>query len=89
MDPLADYPHPVLGFNPIRNMVITGTNRILCYGQIIYDDNRVEDDELFSLTLVVRDQSTVTTQVDQQRSSTLVKIINDDGELHLLQICIK
>ena len=79
MDPMADYKPPVKGFNHIMGMVITGTTTVLCYNQIIYDDNHVEDDELFSLTLTVQDQSTMVAQVDPLRNSALVKIVNDDG----------
>ena len=79
MDPMADYKPPVESFNQIMGMVITGTTTVLCYNQTIYDDNRVEDDELFSLTLTVQDQSTMVAQVDPLRSSALFKIVNDDG----------
>ena len=70
MDSLADYPPPVEGFNSIMNMALNGTTRAICYNQTIYDDNRVEDDELFSLTLIVQDGSAIVTQVDPQLSSS-------------------
>ena len=70
MDSSADYPPPVEGFNSIMNMPVNGT---ICYNQTIYDDNRVEDDELFSLTLIVQDGSAIVTQVDPQLGSTVVK----------------
>ena len=79
MDPLADYPPPVQYFNPIMNMVITGTTRAICYNQTIYDDIRVEEDEFFSLTLIVQDGSAENTETHSQLSSTFVWILDDDG----------
>ena len=64
-------------------MVITGTNRVACYNQTIYDDSCVEEDEFFSLTLTVQDGSAVTTYVDMQLSSALFVIVDDDGELRI------
>ena len=80
-NPSADYPPPVQYFNPIMNMVITGTTRAICYNQIIYDDIRVEEDEFFSLTLIVQDGSALKTTVHSQLSSTFVWILDDDGAL--------
>ena len=82
MNPLADYAPPVKDFNPIMDMIINKSTETICYNQTIYDDNRVEEDELFSLTLIVQDGSAIVTQVDPQLSSTLVKIVDDDGKLH-------
>ena len=90
MDELADYRPPVKGFNPIRNMVITETNRIICYDHIIYSDTRVEEDEYFSLTLIVQTGSATTTIVDSDRSSAVIKIVDDDdGRLHPLLLNTK
>ena len=81
MNPLADYRPLVEGRNDIRNMPITDTNRVICYNQIIHDDDRNEGDEYFSLTLTVQQESAITPQVDV--SSAVVKIVDDieDGEL--------
>ena len=75
----SDYQPPFQLFNPIRMMVITGTNTVLCYNLTIYDDDRVEEDEFFSLTLTVQDGSAMTTVVDPQLSSAVFRIV-DDGE---------
>ena len=83
MDPLADFPPPMKKFNPIMNMIINNSTKTICYNQTIYNDNRVEEDEFFSLTLIVQDGSAIVTQVDPQLSSTLVKIVNDDGKIHI------
>ena len=83
MNPLADFAPPVKDFNPIMNMIINQSKETICYNQTIYDDNRVEEDEFFSLTLIVQDGSAIVTQVDPYLSSTLVKIVNDDGKIHL------
>ena len=83
MDPMADYPPPVKGFNPITEMdlIITETNRVICYNQTIYNDNCPEDDEYFSLILIVQSGSAMPTQVDPKLNTALIKIIDDDGEL--------
>ena len=81
MDEGADYPPYIFGFNPIRDKVITGTTRIICYNQTFYDDNRVEEDEFFGITLIVQNGSAMTTQVDMQLSSALIRIVDDDSEL--------
>ena len=48
----------------------------------------MENDELFSLTLTVRDYTISATQVDPLHSSTIVKIVDDDGqELQIFLIC--
>ena len=83
MDPLADYVPPVMSFNPIMNMIIGKSTHTICYNQTIYDDSRVEEDEFFSLTLLVQAGSAIVTQVDPELSSTLVKIMDDDGKIHL------
>ena len=65
-------------------MVITDTNRVICYDQTIYSDTCVEEDECFSLTLIVQGDSS-TVSVDLQRSNALIKIVDDDdGMLHPL-----
>ena len=87
MDPLADYQPPVQYFNPIMNMAMTGTTRLICYSQTIYDDNRVEEDELFSLTLIVQDESAMKTIVHPQLSSTFVRILDDDSMLLPVHVC--
>ena len=82
MDPLADYPPPLKYFNPIRKMAISGRTRMICYQQTIYDDSCWERNEFFSLTLTVQDESAVTTVVDPLLSRAVVKIVDDDCELH-------
>ena len=82
----TDYPQLIIGFNPIKNMVITGTTRIICYNQIIYDDDRAEENEIFSLTMTVQTGSAMTTQVDSQLSSAIITILDDDSELLICYI---
>ena len=82
-DPLADYQPPVQYFNPIMNMVISEMNRAICYNQTIYDDIRVEEDEFFSLTLIVQDMSTKTTIVNPEYNTCVVTIMDDDSTLLL------
>ena len=78
----ADYRPPVEGFNPIRTMAITEITRVICYNQTIYDDNCMEEDEFFNLTLTIQEGSAVETVVDLQLSSAVVRIVNDDCKLH-------
>ena len=81
MDEGADYPPYIFGFNPIRDKVITGTTRTICYNQTIYDDDLAEENEIFILILTAQDGSAVTTQVDSQLSSAIITILDDDSEL--------
>ena len=76
MDELADFQPPVQFFNPIRLMVITETNRVICYNQIIYGDSQDEEDEYFSLTLIVQNRSF---SVDSRHSISVIRIVDDDG----------
>ena len=80
MNPLADYPPQIERFNVIMRMAITNTTRVLCYNQTIYDDDRMEEDEFFSLTLTIQTGSAMTTVVDPQLSSAVIKIVDDDGK---------
>ena len=66
------------------NMVITEMNRVICYNQTIYDDIRVEEDEFFSLTLIVQDISIKTTIVNPECNTSVVTIVDDDSTLLLI-----
>ena len=77
MDLLADFSPPE------EDMIITGTDRVICYNQTIYDDSCVEENEYFNLTLSVQDGSAVTT-VDAAFISAVILIVDDDGELKIL-----
>ena len=76
LDSSTDYSPPEQG------MVITGTDRVVCYNQTINDDSCVEGDEFFNLTLTVQDGSAVT-NVDARLSSTVIVIMDNDGELKI------
>ena len=81
MDEFADYPAPVMGFNPITRMDIRGITKVICYNQTIYDDDRFEGDEFFSLTLTVQGESVMTTQVDLDLNSAIITIVDiEDSE---------
>ena len=66
------------------NMVITERNRVICYNQTIYDDIRMEEDEFFSLTLIVQDISMKTTIVNPECNTSVVTIVDDDSMLLLM-----
>ena len=82
MEELADFRPPVQFFNPIRLKVITETNRVICYNQIIYGDVRLEEDEYFSLILLAQDRTSIISLLDPQHDSSVIRIIDDDGRSH-------
>ena len=65
-------------FNAITT--INATVRVVCYNQIIYDDQCLEPDEYLGLTLGVRMASAVTL-VEPMYNQTSILILDDDGEL--------
>ena len=52
---------------------------MVCYDQIIYDDERVEPLEYLGLKLAVLDSS-VRTQVDPATCDAAIAIVDQDGE---------
>ena len=60
MAPLTDYAAQTIGTNAIDDETITELMRIVCYDQPIYDDECLEEDEYFGLTLHVDDASVLT-----------------------------
>ena len=58
MDPGSDYPPPLEGrTGQIKDLPITQTTRVVCYNQTIYEDETVEQDEFFSVILIIQDGS--------------------------------
>ena len=58
MDPGSDYPPPLEGRSEqIKDFPITQTTRVVCYNQAIYEDETVEQDEFFSVVLIIQDGS--------------------------------
>ena len=65
-------------FNAITT--ISETVRVVCYNQIIYDDQSLEPDEYLGLTLGVR-MASVVTLVEPMYDQASILILDDDGEL--------
>ena len=87
MNPLADYRPVVEGRNQIRETPITDTTRVICYNQIIHDDKRIEEDEFFGLSLILRVGTHERTEVDSELNSVLVKIEDNDREFMASLLC--
>ena len=78
-DPGADYPPPLLGLTGhIHNSSITETTRVVCYTQSIYEDEKVEQDEFFSLILIIQSNSAELIGKESDFSRTLFRIIDND-----------
>ena len=82
MAPMTDYEEQIRSINRIRNKVISATSSVICYNQPIYDDMRLEVSEYAGLTLVVRD-ATIRTRVEAMYDQSCIKILDDDGEVHI------
>ena len=65
MDPGSDYPPPLEGrTEQIKVLPITQTTRVVCYNQAIYEDETVEQDEFFSVILIIQDGSDARTVIN-------------------------
>ena len=79
MDELADYQPPIVGrLNQIRGSPITQSNRVVCYTQDTYEDNRQEGEEFFALELVEQSGTDPRTMISETFGITLIKI-RDNG----------
>ena len=79
MDPGSDYPPPLEGLSgQIRDFPINQTTRVVCYNQAIYEDDAVEQDESFSLILIIRDNSAEGTEIDPNFSHAVLTIRDND-----------
>ena len=80
-DPLADYPPPLEGrTEQIKDIPITQTTRVVCYNQILYDDEKVEGDEYFRIKLIIQSGSTAGTIIQSSHSSAVVRIVDNDSK---------
>ena len=79
MDPGSDYPPPLESLSgQIRDFPITQTTRVVCYNQAIYEDEAVEQDESFSLILIIQDNSVEGTEIDPAFSRAVLTIKDND-----------
>ena len=89
--PGADYRQPMTsGSLQIFDRPLTQSMRRVCYDQLTYQDTAEEGNEFFTLQLT-RDPNTPSrtpsnTVIDEAMGTTLVTILDDDGELHLIII---
>ena len=56
----TDYAQQTDAVNVIESMVISQERRIICYNQIIYDDDIIEADEYLGLSLGIRENNLTT-----------------------------
>ena len=76
----TDYAQQTDAVNVIESMVISQERRIICYNQIIYDDDIIEADEYLGLSLGIRENSltTVLTQVKHMYDQAAIVILDND-----------
>ena len=79
MAPMTDYAQQTVGVNAIDDETITELARIVCYGQPIYEDMRLEGDEWLGLTLGV-DRSSVRTTVQPMYDQAAILIQDNDSK---------
>ena len=94
MEPGADYRQPLSsGVFQIFGRPLTQSMRRVCYDQLTYQDTVEEGNEFFTLQLT-RDPNNPTRTpsnvvIDEVFQTTLVTILDDDCELHLIGVCSK
>ena len=80
MDPGSDYPPPLEGrTEQMKDLPINQTTRVVCYDQTIYEDEAVEQDEFFSLILIIQSESDPRTAIDPNFSRTVFMIRDNDS----------
>ena len=84
MDPGSDFPPPFRGKSHLQDIPLTQSDRSRCFNQITYADELVENDEYFSLGIVLDTQymNSPLLAIDSTRGTTDVRIIGNIGELH-------
>ena len=83
MAPLTDYEEQTRSRNLIRNVFINATRRIICYDQLIYNDEGLELMEYVGLQLDVREASVDLVQVQELYDNAAILILDDDSQLTL------
>ena len=78
-DPGSDYPPPLEDrAEQIKDLPITQTTRVVCYNQAIYEDETVEQDEFFSIIIIIQDNSAVGTVIDANFGRAVLTIRDND-----------
>ena len=75
----SDYTQQTLYANAIDDSSISEEQRIVCYNQTIFNDQRVELDEYAGLTLGVR-PATIRTEVEPMRADASILILDNDSK---------
>ena len=84
MDPGADFPPPFTGRSHLQDIPLTQSDRSRCFNQITYADELVENDEYFSLGIVLDNtyMNSPLLAIDSTRGTTDVRIIgNTSGKI--------
>ena len=81
----TDFAQQTRAVNVIDDIIISELSRVICYNQLIYDDNSLEPDEYAGLTLGVIDmndfdQTTTLTIVEPMYDQAAILIVDDDSE---------
>ena len=77
MDLGSDFPPPFIGKSHLQGISLTQSNRSRCFNQITYADERVENDEYFSLGIVLDTtrMNPPMLAIDSTRGTTDVRIV--------------
>ena len=93
MEPGADYRQPLsYGSLQIFDRPLTQSMRRVCYDQLTYQDTAEEGNEFFTLQVRpdpnIPSRTPFNTVIDEVFQTTLVTILDDDGELHLISYVV-
>ena len=80
MAPQTDYQEQTRSRNIIRSILINATRRVICYDQLIYNDERLEFSEYAGLQLDVREATVGLVLVQERYDNTAILIVDDDSE---------
>ena len=86
MGPLTDYEEQTRSLNHIRNIAINATRRVICYNQLVYNDERLELLEYAGLQLSVRAATVEQVEVQKQYTNAAIQILDDDSQLLLYML---
>ena len=79
----TDFAQQTRAVNVIDDIIIQETRRIICYNQLIYDDDILELDEYAGLTLGVVEENEyqIPTEAKPMYDQVSILILDNDSEL--------
>lgn len=79
----TDYKQKTATLNLISDEALTARTIVVCYNQIIYDDQRVELAEYTGLSMDISQASTKTL-IQPLHKHSAIQIVDDDSKLYML-----